>query len=587
MTDKNLIQAKPGLPERFVCEQPDREQCIVLARELQVPYPLAVLLWLRGVRDYGQGNAYLKPQLADLPSPFLMKDMDRAVALVLLALRENWPLCIHGDYDVDGITGTALLARFFRMLERETVCYQPDRLTEGYGLQPEFIRANAPAQGLPALLITVDCGIADVNEVQLAKDLGFMVIVTDHHLPGDALPPADALLNPHQQGCRFPYSELAGVGVAFFLTCAIRNRLIDEGILSREKAPNLKNLMDLVALGTVADVMPLTGINRILVKAGLEIMNQPNCTWARALNKQLNSFYTTLFTSEDISYKFAPRINAPGRLGKPELSFQLLSITDPDSCDKIAAQIERINQDRRELEGETLGQVLVECERQEDSGAAAFVVYGSFHQGIIGIIASRVVDRFNKPVIIFTDDLSRPGTMKGSGRTVQSVNLHEVLQTCSDSIIQFGGHAMAAGLSIDKEKLALFTRQFETTVAELKIKEECGAVMSIDYYTKPEEVLNKTFIEHYKNMQPFGNGNSEPVFMLHNAEFIKVRTVKNHLTFALRSNGREYRGIGFGMAEKIKFVQNGPVRLAFKLKNTVYRGEHATELHVVDIMKTD
>lgn len=576
-------QGDTGLPERFFCEQPEMEQCLQFAREVQVPYPIAVLLWQRGIRDSRQAREYLNPQLSDLPSPFLMKDMNLAVALVSQALRENWPLYIHGDYDVDGIAGSALLARFFRQLDRDTICYQPDRLTEGYGLQPDFLRANAPASGQTALLITVDCGVSDINEVRLAKDLGFKVIVTDHHLPGDELPPADVLLNPHQKDCRFPYPELAGVGVAFFLACAIRSHLIAEGHMSREKSPNLKKLTDLVAMGTVADIMPLTGINRILVKAGLEIMNHPDCTWAWALNKQQNSYYTGLFTSEDISYKFAPRVNAAGRLGKPELSFHLLSIDNPEKCHELAAQIERLNQDRRELEGEALNRVLAECERQERSGASAFVVYGSFHQGIIGIIASRVVDRFNKPAIVFTDDLSCPGTIKGSGRTVPSVNLHHALQACSGLIIQFGGHAMAAGLSIDRANLDAFTGQFEATVADLHVKGENRAAIPIDYCAEQEDVLDKIFIQHYNNMQPFGNGNHEPVFMLSNPEFSKVGTVKNHLTFALRSKGQEYRGIGFGMAEQLKCIQDGPVQIALKLKNTVYRGERVVELHAVDI----
>lgn len=587
MTFHNSIHGDTVLPELFFCEQPEREQCLAFAREVQVPYLIAVLLWQRGIRDFRQAREYLNPQLSDLPSPFLMKDMDLAVALVSQALRENWPLYIHGDYDVDGITGSALLARFFRLLDRDTICYQPDRLTQGYGLQPDFLRANAPAPGQPALLITVDCGVSDINEVQLAKDLGFKVIVTDHHLPGEELPPADVLLNPHQKDCRFPSPELAGVGVAFFLACAIRSHLLAEGNLSREKSPNLKKLTDLVAMGTVADVMPLTGINRILVKAGLEIMNQPDCTWAWALNKQQNSYYTGLFTSEDISYKFAPRINAAGRLGKPELSFYLLSTDDPERCHELAARIERLNQDRRELEGEALNRVLAVCERQESTGASAFVVYGSFHQGIIGIIASRVVDRFNKPVIVFTDDLSSPGTIKGSGRTVPSVNLHDALQACSEVIIQFGGHAMAAGLSIDKANLDIFTGQFEATVADLNARGVDRAAIRIDYRAEQEEVLDKIFIQCYSTMQPFGNGNYEPVFMLSNPEFSKVGTVKNHLTFALRSKGQEYRGIGFGMAEQLKCIQGGPVQIAVKLKNSVYRGERVIELHAVDIRTVD
>ncbi|MCL7488409.1 MAG: single-stranded-DNA-specific exonuclease RecJ [Desulfobulbaceae bacterium] len=585
MAEKDIMRSR-AVQENFHYEPPDREQCARLALELGMPYPMAVLLRQRGVRDARQAEDFFNPRLADLPSPFLMKDMDRAVALVIQALRENWPLYIHGDYDVDGITSCALLSRFFYKLGRDTICYQPDRLTEGYGLQAGFIRAHAPVQGQPALLITVDCGIADFEEVQLARELGFKVIVTDHHLPGDVLPPADALLNPHRRDCTFPHPELAGVGVAFFLAYGIRKSLIEQEGVDKEKTPNLKQLMDMVAMGTVADVMPLTGINRILVRAGLEVMNQPDCVWAQALQEQQNNFTGGLFTAEDISYRFAPRINAPGRLGKPGLSFHLLSTGDPVKCRQLAAQIEAVNSNRRELEGMALNEVLAECKEQENAGAAAFVVYGSYHQGIIGIIASRVVDRFSKPVVIFTDDTSRDGTIKGSGRSVAGVNLYDVLQSCADSIIQFGGHAMAAGLALNKKNLQYFTALFTEAVAAMNIRGVDNAIIQVDYCPEPEEILESEFFRHYRKMEPFGNGNPEPVFLFDSPGFIETGTVKNHLTYTLQSGGKVYRGIGFGMGEKIELIRKGPVQLAFKLKNTVYRGESRIELHAVDVSAT-
>ncbi len=569
---------------RFRYIQPDPGECGEFARELDVPYPLAVLLWKREIRTPSEAREFLSPQLVNLPSPFLLKDMDSAVSLVLTALRDNWPIYIHGDYDVDGITGSALLARFFQRIGRDTVCYQPDRLTEGYGLQESFIRAKAPYRNQQALLITVDCGISDINEVKIAKELGFKVIITDHHIPGDKLPPADSIVNPHRKDCTFPFPTLAGVGVAFFLAFGIRNGLVEEGMLERDKAPNLKGLMDLTALGTVADVMPLTGINRILVRAGLEVMNEPDCAWAVALQKQQQNLVRGTYSSETISYKFAPRINAPGRLGQPELSFDLLSNEDPLECLELAEQIEGLNQQRRDLEAEAIDQVIAECEQQENSGASAFVVYGSFHQGIIGIIASRAVDRFKKPVIIFTDDSSRLGTVKGSGRSIESVNLHNVLNDCSESIIQFGGHTMAAGLALHKDNLQFFTNQFESVVSKLYVTKDTETVINVDYCPELNEVFDHDFLRLYQSMQPFGNGNPEPVFMLDRPDFVKTGTVKNHLTFSVRANDHLYRGIGFGMAEKIKLIKAGPVQLAFKLKKTVYKGEHRTELHAVELM---
>ena len=585
MTDQDSTHKGIFKETRFQCTQPEREPCNKLAQELGVPYLLAVLLWQRGIHSSNDARDFLKPQLASLPSPFLLKDMDKAVALVLKAIQENWRIYIHGDYDVDGITSSALLARFFRQIGKKTICYQPDRLVEGYGLQESFIRAKAPTQNQTALLITVDCGISNIQEVQIAQELGFKVIVTDHHLPGNELPQADAIVNPRQEECDFPFPSLAGVGVAFFLAYGIRNSLVESGILDREKSPNLKKLMDLVALGTVADVMPLTSTNRILVSAGLEIINQPDCTWALALQKQQNNYSGSSFRSEDISYRFAPRINAPGRLGNPELAFELLSTDNLTECQELAAQIEELNNQRREREAEALDQVIADCEQQEESGTSAFVVYGQFHQGIIGILASRVVDRFKKPVIIFTDDLSRLGTFRGSGRSVESVNLYNVIEACSSSVIQFGGHAMAAGLAIHKDNLQFFSNQFKTAVAKLKIKDDTENLIIIDYNPTPEEVLNKDFLHYYQTLQPFGNGNREPIFLFDRPQFIKTQTVKNHLTFELKTNNQVFRGIGFNMAEKIKLIKQGPVQLAFKLKKTVFRREHRTELHIIEIIK--
>lgn len=572
------------LHKRFRYIQPDRDQCNKIAQELEVPYPLAVLLWNRGIRNTKDAQSFLAPQLASLPSPFLLKDMDRAVDLVRTALKDRWPIYIHGDYDVDGITASALLARFFRKLGKEVICYQPDRLTEGYGLQESFLRAKAPYQKQPALLITVDCGISDFDEVNIAKELGFKVIVTDHHLPGEELPSADAVINPQRQDCTFPFPSLAGVGVAFFLAYGIRNRLVEEGELEKENAPNLKGLMDLVALGTVADVMPLTDINRILVRAGLEVMSLPDCIWAKALQKQQNNFTSEVFNSEDISYRFAPRINAPGRLGNPEIAFDLLSTSNMEECLEFAVEIEELNRQRREHESEALDNVLAECDRLEKEGASAFVVHGEFHQGVIGIIASRAVDMFKKPVIIFTDDSSRLGTFKGSGRSIESVNLYKALEACSTAIIQFGGHAMAAGLAIHKDNLQFFTKQFESFIAGLDIKKGAETEIKIDYCPQPEEVLNKLFLQKYKFIQPFGNGNPEPVFLLDKPTLMNIGTVKNHLTFTLKSNDQVFKGIGFSMADKIEIARKGPVQIAFKLKNTIYRGEHRVELHIIDIV---
>jgi single-stranded-DNA-specific exonuclease len=572
-----------SLRQRY--DPPDEEACGRLACELRIPRLLSVLLWQRGIASAGEASAFLQPRLADLPSPFAMKDMDRAVALVARAVREQWPICIHGDYDVDGVSSSALLALFFQNMGIRPICYQPDRLVNGYGVQQEFIRNNAPESGKQSLLITVDCGISALEEVKLAKGLGFMVIITDHHETPPQLPEADAVLNPKQPGCSFPSQDLAGVGVAFFLALGIRSHLVELGIIEREKAPNLKQYMDLVALGTVADVMPVTGINRILIRAGLEVMNDQPRPWVSAL-RQLNGSHEGLWTSEDITFRLAPRINAPGRLGKPQVAFNLLTCDEPMQALELAGSVEAMNHERRQVENESLEFVSAECERLAAKGDQGLVVYGDFHPGVIGIIASRVVEQYHRPVFILTNDSSEANRIKGSGRSVEGVNLYEVLEACADTVIQFGGHRMAAGLTVTRENMPIFAQRFNEVISRIMTDREIERELIVDWCPKPEEVLNEQFLSHYQKLEPFGNGNPEPIFLLEKSRVTNPGTVKNHLKYCLEVNGQTYRAIGFNLAEKMEILNMAePVQLAVKIRSSVFRGVKRTELHTVEVFQ--
>lgn len=581
----NISEQKAGYFLRQRSGPPDEEICNRLTSELRIPRLLSVLLWQRGITSGVEASAFFLPRLMDLPSPFAMKDMDRAVALVARAMRENWPICIHGDYDVDGVSSSALLALFFQKMGIRPICYQPDRLVNGYGVQQEFIRNNAPEKGRKNLLITVDCGISAVEEVSLARQLGFKVIVTDHHETPPQLPEADAILNPKQPGCCFPSKDLAGVGVAFFLALGIRSYLVEHGIISRELAPNLKQFMDLVALGTVADVMPVTGINRILIRAGLEVMNTQARPWVSAL-KQMNGSHEGPLTSEDISFRLAPRINAPGRLGKPHVAFDLLTCAEPVQALELAGLVEAMNKERRLVENESLEFVSAECERLATKGDQGFVVYGDFHPGVIGIIASRVVERYQRPVFIMTVDSSDVNHIKGSGRSVFGVNLYEVLEACADTIIQFGGHRMAAGLTVTRENLPIFAERFNEIVSRKMTEQKVDREFVVDFCPRPEEVLDECFLSYYHNLEPFGNGNPEPIFLLEKSRVTNPGIVKNHLKYSLEVNGQTYRAIGFGLAEKMKLLSGAePVHLAVKIKSSVFRGVKRTELHTVDVFQ--
>jgi len=563
---------------------PDPAACGRLAREINIPPLLSLLLWQRGVTSARDALDFLTPRLADLPSPFLMKDMDKAVALAVKAVTEGWPIYIHGDYDVDGVSATALLALFFNCLGTAPVCYQPDRLTEGYGLQRDFLVRHAPGRGNDGLLITVDCGISAGAEIGLAREMGYTVIVTDHHEPPASLPPAHALVNPKQQGCSFPFHDLAGVGVAFFLAAGIRAHMVTNGMMDREKAPNLKQFMDLVALGTVADVMPVTGINRILIKAGLEVMNEQPSPWVTALQAVYRN-ETGRIRAEDISFRLAPRINAPGRLGKPELAFALLTCADAGRAGKLAETIESLNRERRQLELDVLEEVFRQSAEQVNRGDGGLVLYGRYHPGVIGIIASRVVDRYNRPVIVLTEDSTDQNLLKGSGRSVESVNLFEVLRACGDCLVQFGGHTMAAGLTVSKENLPFFAEQFNYIVSRQGSAQEAAQAVTADCNPTPEEMLDTTFLKYYSQLEPFGQGNPEPVFLLEGPKVSKPEVIKNHLRYRLESNGSVYRAIGFGLADRIGMFGKGSFRVAVKIRNTVYRGVARTEIHTLDVYK--
>lgn len=570
---------------QYISSPPDNELCQKLALEMNIPYGIAVLLWRQGLGDKEKASAFLYPRLKNLPSPFLMKDMDRAVDLILQTYKQQGLILIHGDYDVDGISGTALLSLFFTSLGVTTICFQPNRLTEGYGLQKSIIEQYCPANNIAALLITVDCGISAHDEVLFARESGYNVVITDHHQPPDTLPEADAILNPKQPECHFPYEELAGVGVAFFLAMGIRSRMVEQGLLNKNNAPKLKDLLSLVALGTVADVMPLTDINRILVRAGLEVISKRSVPWTWALCERAG-IREGAVTAENISFRLAPRINAPGRLGEPESAFNLLTSSDTVNAIELADLLETINQERRQLELGTLEKVLHECTLQDKKGCRGFVVHGDYHPGIIGVIASRIVDKFHKPAIIFTDDATDSDILKGSGRSIEHVNLYETLKECSDTIIQFGGHAMAAGLTVKKEILPLFIKKFNLAVPETVAAADPfkAPVVNIDYFSYKGEIFDNRFIHYYQLMEPFGNGNPEPVFLMTNLEMNRVSVIATHLKYSVNINGKTFRGIGFGMAYKLNMVQNNPVDLLFKLKKNVYRGDEYIEFHAIDIV---
>ncbi len=571
---------------------PEKEEAGILARQLQISPVIAEILYRRGVTSAAALREYLYPQLADLPDPFTMRGMQEAVMRVVEARLSDHPVYIHGDYDADGISSTALLHAFFATVGIRSSYYIPKRTEEQYGLSAaslDKLLAGTTASARP-VLITVDCGISSLAEIALAKErYGCDVLVTDHHLPGPELPKALAIINPKQNGCNFPFPHLAGVGVAFFFVLALRRALVEARVLRRETMPNLKRYLDLVALGTIADVVPLVDVNRILTRAGLEVLATRQRPGIRAL-AQRGNVMTTAVSAEDVAFRFAPRINASGRLGRPELGVRLLLAENQNEAEQLAAELEGLNEQRKLLEADILPAVRAQCSRQVEEGRAALTVYSpDCHPGILGILASRMAEQFYRPVILFTDDHCSGGIqiLKGSGRSVSRINLYETLVQCQTVIEQFGGHPMAAGLTVRLDQLERFGRLFhEHVVHQHRHTTQHEEKITVDYRIDAEDLLHHQFLQAVQLMEPCGEGNPEPVFFLQAEPLRQVRTVGNdeHVVFHIRIQGRTMPGVGFNLAQQYSDVCGSETSLVFKLKQRYVNGREHMQMQVIEFL---
>lgn len=572
--------------------EPEKEEAGLLARQLRISPVIAEILYRRGVSSLEALREYLYPQLASLPDPFSMRGMKEAVTRVVEARLSGHPLYIHGDYDVDGISSTALLQAFFTTAGIQSSYYIPKRTEEQYGLSANSLskllqHVNASAR---PVLITVDCGISSFAEVLLAKqEFGCDVIVTDHHLPAPELPEALAIINPKQPGCTFPFPHLAGVGVAFFFILALRRALVEAGVFQKETMPNLKSSLDLVALGTIADVVPLVDVNRTLVRAGLEVLATRKRAGVCALAESGNVM-TAAITAEDVAFRLAPRINACGRLGQPELGVQLLLASEQNEAKELAAELEDLNAQRKALENDIMPEIAAACARQAEQGRAALAVYNAdCHPGILGILASRMAEQFNRPVILFTDDrIGEEGQiLKGSGRSVAEVNLHEALAQCQEALEQFGGHPMAAGLTIHLHQLEDFARLFHESVQQqMATPKDQNTHRLVDYQLKAEHLLHQDFFQTVQLMEPCGEGNPEPVFLMQTEPLRQVRTVGNdeHVVFQIRIHGRTLPGVGFNLAQQYSGFSGNETSLVFKLKQRYVNGREHTQMQVIEFL---
>ncbi|HXG38060.1 MAG TPA: single-stranded-DNA-specific exonuclease RecJ [Bacteroidota bacterium] len=556
-----------------------------LTDELNISPTLAQLLVNRKIDSYEKARVFFRPDMSDLHDPFLMDGMEKAVERITRALANQETILVYGDYDVDGTNGTALLWSFFRTVGANVSYFIPDRIKDGYGLSHRGIEV-AKERGA-TLLITVDCGVTAVEQVRAARAANIDVIICDHHEPSDTLPDAYALLDPIKPGCPYPYKALSGCGVAFKLVQALLTRPETLGLQSwlGDKADALlRSYLDLVTLATTADIVPLTEENRSLVKLGLDLINSNPRPGIRAL-VETSGTKPGRISAGQIVFILAPRINAVGRIGDAMRAVELLTCESYDKALSLARVFEEENRTRRKLDEEAFleAQQIVEDFLDVEADSAIVLHQESWHPGVIGIVASRLVERYYRPTIMLT---TVDGVVKGSARSISGFDIHQALKRCEDKLLQFGGHKYAAGLSVDPDRVDEFKEAFNAVAKELLTDELLTPRLNIEAEIDLDELTPK-FVGTLNRFAPYGPGNMRPIFAARNVELYGPPKIvgNNHLRFKVRNNGRVFDAIGFNLGGLIERLQNGTRRvdIAFSIDEGEYAGELVPQLKIRDI----
>ncbi len=556
----------------------------------QIPPVFIEYLKTRGVVGDEAAYNFLYPALADLPKPEMMKNLPEAAQLVVDYIIAEKQIIIWGDYDVDGTTGTALLVNFFRELGTDVRWHIPDRLKEGYGLNSKwFVNQENTSLAADFLLITVDCGISDVQQIEVIKNIGGKVIITDHHsLPEKSLPDC-LVLNPSQPSCGFHGQHLAGVGVAFYLAAGIRAELSLHSLVGVVASKiNLKRYLAFVALGTVADVVDLTSTNRILVRGGLETLAESHFI---GLVELLVSCEITgdYITSEDIGYLIGPKINAAGRLGESKIVVELLTEQNRKNARRLVQQLTELNIERRRISSDNLETALTSISATTLEQNKCAIVRGNLHQGVAGIVASRLVDMFRVPAIVFAkkEDAGGQVFFTGSARSVEGVNIIALLTKCAQWIERFGGHEMAAGLTVSDDNFNNFETYFTSLVKEAMKGQQVKPKKQYDIRCSTELIMNKEHLGCMRLLEPFGPGNPQPIFMDPAVTIIDSRAVgrdSEHLQVTIRGRYSNFKGIGFSLGKLLNDIQNEPQRnMIYTPTMNRFRGMTNWQVRVIDL----
>jgi single-stranded-DNA-specific exonuclease len=559
-------------------------------RHEDIPEPFIALLAKRGIAGKEAVEAFIYPHLDRLPSPFLMKGMREAVDLIIAALAENRKIVLWGDYDVDGTTGVALLISFFRSIGREVIWYIPDRVSEGYGLHLQSLKKiGENICDFSYLLLTIDCGISNFKEIEELRRWGGDVVVTDHHrIPGGVLPPC-IVVNPQQDDCGFTGEHLAGAGVAFYLAAAIRAQLREEGYFNGDEIPNIKRLLPFTALGTIADVAHLGLVNRTLVRAGLEALEVTEQHGLYSLLKSSDINGGKVF-SEDIGFLLGPKINAAGRMAHAELAVRLLISQERGEAEILARDIENKNKARKKRCADDLEKALSFIDPIAIDRDRCCILTGPFHHGTLGITASRLMEKLQVPVIVLSyleeAPLGKGRILKGSCRSLLSIDIFKVLHAFKDYLIAYGGHSLAAGLTITEERIESLRSHCAHFISQLPEREKYSSLQP-DIQYPIMKLFSRKNLEIFSLLDPFGPGNEKPIFVDHGATIIESRRIggrKEHLQLVFRGGEGLCKGIGFSLGHKINIArERRGHRVIYTLSPNRYKGKMEWQLRILDI----
>lgn len=549
----------------------DEKKANEISKKFKIDTLIAKILVNRGIIDDEKISIFLEPNRTNFYDPYLLNDMDKAVDRIIKAMNNKEKIIIYGDYDVDGITSITVLKKFLEERGMSIGYYIPNRLNEGYGLNngaiDKIVKENY------SLMITVDCGISCIDEIEYVKQCGIEVIVTDHHEPLEQLPKAMAVIDPKRKDNKYPFNQLAGVGVVFKLIQALSLRL---GLEEKE----FLKYLDLVCVGTISDIVPLVDENRVIAKLGLKLVN---VTKNIGLKSLLNSSGFKSIDANTISFGIAPKINACGRMGHEEEALELLLSNNYVRVQELTEKLNAYNKSRQDTEKNIYEEAIAKIKNEEEKSV---IVLGSenWHHGVIGIVASKITEMYFKPTILlcFEDDIA-----KGSGRSVQGFDLHNALCLCSDLLEKYGGHEMAIGLSLKKENFNAFKEKFEQIASEYKVN-EIIPVIYID-----NQITSKTFnlelVKQLKLLEPFGEGNKVPIFIYKNLKIDSIRTLTEgrHLKLTLRDENNIINAIGFNMGDIAEnYLIGDKVDVIGFLEINSYNGNETIQINMKDIMKS-